>query len=265
MIRPRVIPCLLLKNRVLVKTVKFKDPIYVGDPLNAIKIFNEKGVDELILLDITATVKGLLPDFDMIAKLAEECFMPVCYGGGIRTVDTIRKIFRSGIEKVSIGSYAVENPSFIKEAAAEFGNQSIVVCIDVKKNSLNRYRVVTRNGRRMTDIDPFEYAVKIAEMGAGELLINSIDRDGTMMGYDIGLINKITDSITIPVIASGGAGKMEDIYEVITKGGASSAAAGSLFVFYGRLRAVLINYPNMDELEKIYPKETKKTISQAGN
>jgi cyclase len=251
MFRPRVIPCLLLKNKGLVKTIKFKDPAYVGDPINAIKIFNEKEVDELILLDISATVNNTLPDLDMIEKIASESFMPVCYGGGIRSSEMMRIILSIGIEKISISGYAIENPNFIKEAADKFGSQSVVACIDVKKNYLGKYKVVTHNAKRKTDADPLEHAVKMEEMGAGELLINSVDRDGTMDGYDTELLRNITRNVSIPVIACGGAGRLSDIADVVKNGGSSSAAAGSLFVFYGKHRAVLINYPEPGDLESL--------------
>lgn len=252
MFRPRVIPCLLLKEKGLVKTIKFKDPTYVGDPINAIKIFNEKYVDELIFLDISATVRGCPPQIDIIEKITKECFMPVCYGGGIKDIETIKKILHIGIEKVSISSHAVSNPDFISSVSCEFGSQSIVVTIDVKKSRLNKYEIVTHNATRCTGLDPVRFAMEMEEKGAGELLINSVDRDGLMNGYDIDLITKITDKVSIPVIACGGAGKLEDMREVITRARASSAAAGSLFVFYGKLRAVLINYPEQKELEALF-------------
>ena len=252
MFRPRVIPCLLLKEKGLVKTIKFKDSTYVGDPINAIKIFNEKHVDELIFLDIGATVKEYHPQFDIIENIAKECFMPVCYGGGIKDMATIRKILNIGIEKVSISAQAVSDPDFIKVASHEFGSQSIVVAIDVRRGFLNKYEIVTHNAIRHTGLDPVKFASQMEENGAGELLINSIDRDGMMNGYDIDLITRITDKVNIPVIACGGAGKLNDMRDVILKAKASSAAAGSLFVFYGKLRAVLVNYPEQKELESLF-------------
>jgi len=252
MFRPRVIPCLLLKNKGLVKTEKFKNPVYVGDPINAIKIFNEKYVDELIFLDISSTTQRHPVQFDIIENIASECFMPVCYGGGIRSLEVVRRILRIGIEKISLSSYAVENPNFIKEVSGEFGSQSIVVCIDVKRDSLGRYEVVTHNARIKTGIDPLKFAIQMEESGAGELVINSVDRDGTMLGYDIELVKKITKDVTIPVIACGGAGKLEDLKSVVVEGGASSAAAGSLFVFHGKYRAVLINYPEEQEISTVF-------------
>jgi imidazole glycerol-phosphate synthase subunit HisF len=249
MLRTRVIPCLLLKNHGLVKTVKFKDPTYVGDPINAVRIFNEKEVDELLFLDITASVEGRRPPFNIISEIASECFMPLGYGGGIRSLEDIRTLFFSGVEKACINSCAVENPALIKSASDTFGSQSIVVSIDVRKNLLGKNVVYTYSGRRNTGLDPVEYAKRVEEMGAGEILLNSIDRDGTMQGYDVELVRKLSDAVTIPVVACGGAGKLKDICEVLDKGGASAAAAGSLFVFHGKHRAVLISYPSKQELE----------------
>jgi len=259
MFRPRIIPCLLLHNKGLVKTIKFKDPKYVGDPVNAIKIFNEKEVDELVFLDISATVGNKLPQLEIIKMIASECFMPVCYGGGIRSIEAIREIFNIGIEKVSINSFAVENPLFIKEASEKFGNQSIVVCLDVKKNLFGKYEVVIYNAKNKTGLDPIVHAVNMEKMGAGELLINSVDRDGTMTGYDIELVKNITKTVGIPVVACGGAGKLSDIRDVFRDGGASSAAAGSMFVFQGKHRAVLIQYPQskdgMSKVKRLTPAE----------
>ncbi|HKC64033.1 MAG TPA: AglZ/HisF2 family acetamidino modification protein, partial [Pyrinomonadaceae bacterium] len=245
----RVIPCLLLKNEGLVKTVKFKNPKYVGDPLNAVKIFNEKEVDELIFLDITATVENRRPPLKLISQIASECFMPFCYGGGIRSVEDIAELFKLGVEKVAINSQAVENPLLIRSAAEKFGSQSIVVSIDVKKNLFGKYRVFTHGGRKATKFDPAEFAARMQEMGAGELFLNSIDRDGTMQGYDLELTKKVTESVSLPVIACGGAGRIEDFADAIKKGGASAVSAGSMFVFQGQYRAVLITYPSIKELE----------------
>ena len=257
MFRPRIIPCLLLQRGGLVKTVKFKDPVYIGDPINAIKIFNEKEVDELIFLDISTTVDGVAPRLDIMGEIASECFMPVCYGGGIRDINEMRKIFSIGIEKIAISSYAIENPGFIRECAGIFGSQSIVVSLDVRKSLWGKHEIVTHNGRKRTGLDPLSFTVEMAKMGAGELLINSVDRDGTMKGYDIDLIKNITGNVDIPVIASGGAGKMSDIREVLDAGEANSAAAGSMFVFQGKHRAVLISYPNPDELEDLVSQVNK--------
>jgi cyclase len=252
MLRTRIIPCLLLKNKGLVKTVKFKNPTYVGDPINAIKIFNEKMVDELMFLDIEATVEERKPLFNRITEIASECFMPFGYGGGIRNLEDIRKILSIGAEKVAINTQAILNPDFIKQAAEEFGSQSIVVSIDVKENIFKKPVVFMHGTKKTVNLDPVEFACKMEEMGAGELLVNSVDRDGTMSGYDINLLKKITGAVNIPVIACGGAGCIDDFYTAVKNGGASAVAAGSLFVFYGRHRAVLINYPTDTELNKIY-------------
>lgn len=251
MLKARVIPCLLLKNQGLVKTVKFKDPRYVGDPINTVKIFNEKEVDELIFLDTTATLEKRGPSFKILSEIASECFMPLAYGGGIRNLNDIEKVFTTGLEKVIINSYAVENPSFIEDAARLFGSQSILVSIDVKKAVFGGNDVRIHGGKRKTGLDPVKYAIAMEEMGAGELFVNAIDKDGTMEGYDIELIRKVTDAVTIPVIACGGAGKISDFTEAVKEGGASAVAAGSLFVFHGKYRAVLISYPSRQDLKGV--------------
>jgi len=244
MLKTRIIPCLLLQGQRLVKTVRFKRPTYVGDPINAIKIFNEKEVDELIILDITATPEKKKPCVEFISDIAGECFMPLTYGGGIRNLDDIKEIFNAGVEKVVINSYAAENPAFIKVAAELYGSQSIVVSIDAGKNAFNKYEVYTCGGRKNTGIDPADYAKIMAEMGAGEIFLNSINKDGTMEGYDIELIKKVSGAVSVPVIACGGAGRLSDFTDAVGLGGASAVAAGSFFVFYGDHRAVLISYPD---------------------
>jgi len=251
MLNIRIIPGLLLRNQGLVKTVSFKDPKYVGDPINAIKIFNEKEVDELIFFDTTATGDGRRPNFKLIADIAGECFMPFGYGGGIRDLDDIKQLFSIGAEKVVINSYAIENPEFIKNAAIHFGSQSIIVSIDVRRSILGKYTVYAQGGKIATKYDPVEFAKVMAEMGAGEIILTSIDRDGTMAGYDIDLIKKVTSVLNIPVVASGGAGKIQDFIDAIHKGGASAVSAGSMFVFQGKHRAVLISYPSIEEIESI--------------
>lgn len=255
MLKARVIPCLLLKNQGLVKTVKFKDPKYVGDPINTVKIFNEKEVDELIFLDITATLENKEPPFKVLSEIASECFMPLAYGGGIRNLNDIEKVLTIGLEKVIINSYAAENPSFIEDAARLFGSQSILVSIDVKKTVFGKNEVLIHSGKRRTGLDPVMHAMDMQEMGAGELFVNSIDRDGTMEGYDIELIRKVSDSVTIPVIACGGAGGIVDFGEAVRKGNASAAAAGSVFVFHGKYRAVLISYPSRQDIEEVLREE----------
>lgn len=252
MLKTRVIPTLLLKGTGLVKTVKFKKPTYLGDPRNVVKIFNEKEVDEIILLDITATPENRKPNFGLISEIVSECFMPVCYGGGIRDLHDIKRLFAIGIEKIAINSYAVENPDFIKAVSEYFGSQSVVVGIDVKKNLWGKYQMYTHCGRVNKKHDPVTFAVQMQEVGAGELFLNSIDRDGTMQGYDIDLIKRVSQVVEIPVIASGGAGKTEDFLAAVNDGGAAAVAAGSMFVFQGIHRAVLISYPEYQELEELF-------------
>jgi cyclase len=243
----RIIPCLLLKDKGLVKTYKFNKPRYIGDPVNTVKIFNEKEVDELIFLDIRATIYGRKPDIDLIHDIASESFMPICYGGGITKTEEIKEILYAGVEKVALNAAAFEKPKIIENAARNYGSQSIVVSIDVKKNWLGRHEVFLRNGTKATGLDPVEYALQVQEAGCGELLVNSIDRDGTMQGYDLDLLLKISRAVEIPVIALGGSGRFEDFDQAIKIGGASAVAAGSIFVYYGKNRAVLINYPTRDK------------------
>jgi cyclase len=251
MLKHRVIPCLLLKDQGLVKTVKFRAATYVGDPINAVRIFNEKEVDELLFLDITASIEKRNPPFKIISEIAGECFMPLGYGGGIRSLEDIGTLFASGVEKACVNSYAVENPSFIRSASETFGSQSIVVSIDVKTSMFGKVTVHTLSGTKNTGLDAIEHAKRMEQMGAGEIFLNSIDRDGTMRGYDVTLVRKLSDAVTIPVVACGGAGTLDDLGEVLKKGGASAAAAGSLFVFHGKHRAVLISYPSRRELQEV--------------
>lgn len=245
----RVIPSLLLKDGGLVKTVRFRHPRYVGDPVNAVRIFNDKEVDELVFLDITATVEGRRPPFQMLADIATECFMPLAYGGGIRTEEDAQQLFSIGVEKVIVNSAAIETPGLITALAERFGSQSIVVSIDARRSLLGRYEVYIHSGQRATGIDPFQHAVEMERLGAGEILLTSIDRDGTMSGYDLDLVRRVSEAVCIPLVASGGAGDIHDIAQVIARG-ASGAAAGSMFVFHGRHRAVLISYPERELLEE---------------
>jgi cyclase len=244
----------LLRNNGLVKTIKFKDSTYIGDPINAVKIFNEKEVDELIFLDIEATTEKKQPPFSLLKNIASECFMPLCYGGGISTLDQISEIIKCGVEKVAINSYAVKNPEFIKHAADIYGSSTIVAAIDVKKNILGKYQIYTQGGKVNSGKDPLEYAKLIEQMGAGELFLNSIDRDGTMTGYDIELIAKISHSVKMPVIACGGAGNINHMHDAIHSGGAAAVAAGSFFIFHGKRRAVLISYPSIEEIKFVFAK-----------
>lgn len=248
MLRPRVIPCLLLENRRLIKTVRFEKGQYVGDPINTLKIFNEKEVDEIAILDTTATVKNKTPDFDFIAELASECFMPLAYGGGIKTADAAKKILNLGVEKIIINSQAVKEPELIKKIADMAGSSSVVVSIDVKRNMFGQYQVFIEGGKKKTGLHPLEFAVKMQAMGAGEILLNSIDRDGVMSGYDLQLIKMVTDAVDIPVIACGGAGNIQHFSEALKSAKAAAVAAGSFFVFHGKHRAVLISYPSNKEL-----------------
>lgn len=261
MLYPRIIPCLLVHNKGLVKTTKFKDPKYVGDPINAVKIFNEKEVDELIVVDIDATKERLEPDYKMIENLAVECRMPLCYGGGIKTVDQAQRIFSLGVEKIAISSIAIENASIVSKIAERVGNQSVVVVLDAKKKSFSsKYELYTNNGLKSTGIDPVRFAIEMQKMGAGEIVINSIDQDGVMKGYDMDLINSIRDVINIPLTVIGGAGTLEDIGKIIKQHGIIGAAAGSLFVFKGKYRAVLINYPTIPEKDSLIEKYFIKLI-----
>ena len=246
--RYRVIPSLLLLNRGLVKTVKFKNPRYVGDPINTVKIFNEKEVDELIIMDIEATLKKRAPDIDYLKELAGESFIPLCYGGGIQDIHTIKNILRAGYEKVAINSYAIDHPDFIKLASETFGSSTIVVSMDVKKDIFGKYRIYSYTGKHKKSLDPVSFAVKAQENGAGEILLNAVHKDGTLSGYDLDIIQKIASEIDIPLIASGGASSMEDFKKAIVAGGASAVSAGSMFVFHGKHKAVLVNYPSQEEL-----------------
>lgn len=252
MLKTRVIPCLLLKDRGLVKTIRFKRPIYLGDPRNIVRIFNEKEVDELILLDIKATPQNKQPDFDLIAEIVNECFMPVCYGGGIRNLADLKSLQTIGIEKIAINTQSVREPEFIRKAADFSGSQSIVAAIDVKKNIRGKHEVYINCGRVKTGLDPAAWAEKMQKLGAGEIILNSIDQDGTMKGYDLELIRKVTQAVDIPVIASGGAGQLSDLRQAVLDGGAAAVAAGSLFVFQGIHHAVLISYPEISQLKALF-------------
>jgi cyclase len=248
MLYPRIIPCLLVHNKGLVKTVKFTDPKYVGDPINAVRIFNEKEVDELTVFDIDATRENREPDYKMIENLAAECRMPLCYGGGIKTVEQAQHIFSLGVEKIAISSLAVQHPEMITKIAERVGNQSVIIVLDVKKKLLSgKYEIYTHNAKVSTGLDPVTFAKKVQDLGAGEIVINSIDNDGVMKGFDFNLIDRIRDVVSLPITVMGGAGKLEDIGKVIERYGIIGAAAGSLFVFKGVYKAVLINYPNREE------------------
>ncbi len=253
MLRSRVIPALLLKNRGLVKTVKFKDPKYLGDPINIVKIFNDKEVDELVFLDITATNDGKRPPFELLADITSECFMPLGYGGGIRRMEDVKELLSLGIEKIILNTSAVENPDFVSEVAAFAGSQAVVISIDVKKNWLGKYEVFTHSGTKKTGLNPVGFALQMQKKGAGEIFLNAIDRDGTMQGYDLALTKSVAETLEIPLISCGGAKTVQDLGDVIKQGSASAASAGSMFVFQGPLRGVLISYPSQKELRAVLP------------
>ncbi len=254
MLRPRIIPSLLIQDNGLVKTVNFKNPKYVGDPINAVRIFNEKEVDELAIFDIDATVKGLEPNYSLIERIANQSRMPLCYGGGVKTVEQAQKIFGLGIEKIALSSAVLQNPQLITQIADRVGSQSVIVVLDVKKKLFGGYEVYTHNGKKATGINPFKFAEDAQRLGAGEIIINSIDQDGVMKGYDLSLIDKIREKISLPLTVLGGAGSLNDIKQVIDKHGIIGVAAGSLFVFKGVYKAVLINYPSFEEKEGLRQK-----------
>lgn len=254
MLRPRITPCLLVKNGGLVKTVNFANPKYVGDPINAVKIFNEKEVDEIIVMDIDASILQRDPDYSLIKNLATECRMPLCYSGGIKTVAQVEEIISLGVEKVAISSGAIGNPDLIAQAAKVVGSQSIVVVMDVKKGpSREAYELFIHNGTKGTGLSPVEFAKTAEQLGAGELVINSIDCDGMMKGYDLQLARDVRDVTNLPITILGGAGSLKDIATLIELFGTIGAAAGSLFVFKGSFRAVLINYPSRGEKDTLAP------------
>lgn len=252
MFRPRVIPLLLLKGQGLVKSIKFKDYRYIGDPINAVKIFNDLKADELVFLDILASKEKRCISLDFVRNVGEEANMPFAVGGGIRTIQDIKEIIKAGAEKVVINTYSTENPEFIRKASDEFGSSTIVVSMDVKKRLFGKNELYTCGGKKSTGIDPFSFAQLMQKMGAGEIIINSIERDGTMLGYDLDLIMLIAKAVSIPVVASGGAGKLDDFKKAVNQAHASAVAAGSMFVYHGARNAVLVNYPKNTELINIF-------------
>lgn len=254
MLRPRIIPVLLVHKGALTKTVKFGPGKYVGDPLNAVRIFNEKEVDEIVVLDIDATAQHREPDYALIRSLAAECRMPLCYGGGVKTVGQVQHIVSLGVEKVAIASAAVKNEDLIVQSANQVGSQSVVVVMDVKKKGFlgGRYEIFTHNGTVATGLNPVDFARRMNDLGAGEIFINSIDRDGEMNGYDIALTKQVREATNLPITVVGGAGSLRDIEELIHTFGIIGAAAGSLFVFKGRYKAVLINYPSRAEKDELF-------------
>lgn len=251
MLRTRIIPALLLRNESLVKTIRFGNFTYVGDPCNTVRIFNELEVDELLFLDITATPEGRMPNLKVLADIANECFMPLGYGGGVRTFDSAKAIFEIGFEKVALNSFALEQPVFVTRLAEHFGNQAVIASIDVKKDLLGRYRVHTQAGRKSTGRNPVEWAQELEALGAGEILLTSMDREGTWQGFDVELVQAVAKAVSVPVIAHGGAGNVEHIAEVVRQGGASAVALGSMVVFQKKGMGVLINFPKKANLHKL--------------
>jgi cyclase len=252
MLRPRVIPCLLVRNKGLVKTVRFKEGKYVGDPINAVRIFNEKEVDELMVLDIDASRLGREPDYALIERLAAECRMPLCYGGGVRTVTEARRIVGLGVEKVSLSAAIVANPTLVRDIADEIGRQSVVVVLDAKRRLGGaRWELWTHNASVSTGKCPIEFAREVDQLGTGEVVINSIDQDGVMRGYDLELAARVRDVTSVPMTVLGGAGSIADLESLVVKFGVIGAAAGSLFVFKGPYKAVLINYPTQAERDRL--------------
>jgi len=251
MFRPRIIPVLLLKNQGLVKSVSFKNHRYIGDPINAVKIFNDLKADELVFLDILASKERRTISLDFVKNVGEEANMPFAVGGGITTLDHIQKIIAAGAEKVVINTKAVLEPDFIRKASEAFGSSTIVVCIDVKKKFLGKEQTWILNGTKPTGMDPIEFAKRIEELGAGEIIIQSIDRDGTMQGYDLALIRKISETVKIPVVALGGAGNIQHMKLAYSEAFANGLAAGSMFVYHGARNGILINYPEEKEIKGI--------------
>lgn len=249
MFRPRIIPVLLLKNQALVKSKAFQDFRYIGDPINAVRIFNEYKADELVFLDIMATKEKRLISLDFVKNVGEEANMPFAVGGGIRSINHIREIINAGAEKVIINSYAAENPDFIENASETFGSSTIVVCIDVRKKKFKRLQTWINNGSNPTGYDPVKFAKLMEAKGAGELIIQSVNNDGMMQGYDIDLIKKVSQAVNIPIIALGGAGNLNHMKQAYIEGYANGLAAGSIFVYHGLNRGVLINYPAKAEIK----------------
>lgn len=252
MLKTRIIPCLLLHDEGLVKTIKFKNPRYIGDPINAVRIFNDKEVDELIFLDIDASKYKRPPNFRFIEDLATECFMPFAYGGGITTLEQIESILRIGVEKVVLNHHALSDLSFVQKAANHFGSSTIIGAIDVKKDLWGNYKVYDHVSKSTLSETPLAYSHKLQQAGVGEIFLNNVDRDGTYAGLDLQLIQKINNSISVPLVVCGGASSLHDIQAIISQTKISAVAAGSLFVYQGTHRAVLISYPQKSELKSLF-------------
>lgn len=252
MLGVRVIPCLLLSGRGLVKTRRFRSPRYVGDPINTVKIFNDKEVDELVVLDIDASKRRREPDWPLLEEMATECFAPLGYGGGLGSLDQMRRVLRLGFEKVVLNTSALRSPELLRDASRTFGAQSVVASIDVRTNWRGRPIVHSHAGARVPTTDPVAWARQLESLGAGEILLVSVDRDGMRTGYDLPLIRAVAEAVTVPVVACGGARSTDDLSAAVAHG-AAAAAAGSLFVFQGRHQAVLISFPSSAELERLFP------------
>lgn len=251
MLRTRVIPCLQLIDESLVKTIKFNNPGYIGDPINTVRIFNELEVDELCFLDIRATVEKRQPNFKILSEIANECFMPLAYGGGIKDAETAKRILSIGFEKIILNTAAMEIPRIVSEIASYSGNQSVIGSIDLKKNFFGKHQVFTRDGTNKTDVDPVAYAQRLVELGVGELLVTSMDNDGTWKGFDLEIIKKIASAVNVPVIANGGAGNIQHIKEVVKTSNASAVALGSMVVYQKMGMGVLINFPDKKMIEEV--------------
>jgi cyclase len=251
MLKPRIIPCLQLIDQRLVKTVKFDDYSYIGDPVNTVRIFNELEVDELAFVDIRATAERREPNFEILRQIANECFMPLSYGGGINSIQVATKIFSLGFEKVIMNTAPFELPTLVTEIAERYGSQAVLVAIDVKKSFWGKYEVYSVSGTRNQRKDPVEWAIEVQKLGAGEIILTSIDREGTWKGFDIDLVRRVSEVLTLPVIAHGGAGNVEDLAKVIEEGKASAVALGSMVVYQGEGLGVLINFPDRKQLEEL--------------
>lgn len=252
---PRIIPCLLIQGGKLVKTVRFAEPRYVGDPINAVRIFNEKEVDELVILDIDASSEGRGPQLDLIQGIASEAFMPVAYGGGVRSAQEARDVLRLGVEKIILNTSAMSNPGLVREISEECGAQSTLVCLDLERMPDGKVQALACRGKDRRTVKPSELARTFQELGAGEIIVQAVHRDGGMSGYDLDLVRDVASAVSIPVVAIGGAGSLEHLSQAIREGGASAAAAGSMFVFYGKFRAVMIQYPSRNKMEEAFRKE----------
>lgn len=252
MYRPRVIPCLLLQNKGLVKSIQFRNHRYIGDPINAVKLFNDLRADELMFLDIQATVENRTINIDLVRQIGDETNMPFTVGGGIQSLKAIESLIRAGAERVCLNSYALLNPAFVGEASAEFGSSTIIVCLDVKKSYFQKEQVYTHAGTRSAGRSPLDAARQMADMGVGEIVVQSIDHDGMMSGYHLELTRKIAESVSVPVVALGGCGTFDHVREIVTEGKASAASVGSMFVYHGPRRAVLISFPSQTEMRQLY-------------